>query len=159
MTAVLTDSDGGVSGASWQWGKSSTRAGPLYEHQRRHVSFLHAARGRRRQVPDGGGWATLTGSGPARPPMPCRPTPSNNPNRPPAFPDQDPNTNGIQTAQTRTVNENTAAGANIGAPVAATDQDGGDVLTYSLGGTDGRFLCHRGVVGAVADRSAPGLRD
>ena len=37
---------------------------------------------------------------------------------------------------TRSVAENTAAGTDIGAAVAATDADSGDTLTYSLGGTD-----------------------
>ena len=37
---------------------------------------------------------------------------------------------------TRAVNENTAAGENIGTPVAATDPDSDDTLTYTLGGTD-----------------------
>ncbi len=37
---------------------------------------------------------------------------------------------------TRAVNENTAAGENIGTPVAATDPDSDDILTYTLGGTD-----------------------
>ena len=37
----------------------------------------------------------------------------------------------------RTVAENTAADQDIGAPVAATDPDSGDTLTYTLGGTDG----------------------
>ena len=40
---------------------------------------------------------------------------------------------------TRMVDENTAAGANIGLPVAAMDVDSGDTddtLTYTLGGTD-----------------------
>ena len=32
--------------------------------------------------------------------------------------------------------ENTAAGENIGDPVAATDADAGDTLTYTLGGAD-----------------------
>ena len=36
---------------------------------------------------------------------------------------------------TRSIAENTAAGANIGTPVAATDADN-DTLTYTLGGTD-----------------------
>ena len=36
----------------------------------------------------------------------------------------------------RSIAENTAAGTNIGAPVTATDSDTGDVLTYTLGGTD-----------------------
>ena len=54
-------------------------------------------------------------------------------NTAPMFPDQDPGTEGIQTDQTREVAENTPAGTNIGAPVAATDS--GDVLTYSLDDT------------------------
>ena len=37
---------------------------------------------------------------------------------------------------TRSVAENTAAGENIGDPVAATDADAGDTLAYTLGGTD-----------------------
>ena len=37
---------------------------------------------------------------------------------------------------TRSIAENTPAGTNIGAPVAATDSNSGDVLVYSLGGTD-----------------------
>ena len=37
---------------------------------------------------------------------------------------------------TRTIAENTAAGTNIGNPIAATDADTGDTLTYTLGGTD-----------------------
>ena len=37
---------------------------------------------------------------------------------------------------TRTIPENTASGQNIGSPVAATDQDSGNTLTYTLGGED-----------------------
>ena len=37
---------------------------------------------------------------------------------------------------TREVEENTAADQNIGDPVTATDDDDGDILTYSLSGTD-----------------------
>ena len=55
-------------------------------------------------------------------------------NTDPVFPDQDLNAPGVQTAQTREVAENTAAGRNLGARVAATDP--GDVLTYSLSGAD-----------------------
>ncbi len=43
-------------------------------------------------------------------------------------------TDGAST--TRSIAENTAAGQNIGTPVAATDADSGASLTYSLGGTD-----------------------
>ena len=55
-------------------------------------------------------------------------------NTDPVFPDQDPNTPEVQTEQTREVAENTPAGRNLGARVAASDP--GDVLTYSLSGTN-----------------------
>ena len=48
-------------------------------------------------------------------------------NNPPVFSDSD--------SATRTIEEDTATGTNIGAAVAATDADN-DVLTYSLGGDD-----------------------
>ncbi len=41
---------------------------------------------------------------------------------------------------TRSVAENAPAGQNIGDPVAATDTDSSDTLTYSLGGTDAAFF-------------------
>ena len=37
---------------------------------------------------------------------------------------------------TRSIGEGTQANRNIGAPVSATDEDAGDTLTYTLGGTD-----------------------
>ena len=49
-------------------------------------------------------------------------------NEAPVFPD-------TETGE-RNVPENTAAGVNIGDPVAATDPDADDALTYSLGGAD-----------------------
>ena len=41
------------------------------------------------------------------------------------------------TSATRSVSAAAAAGTNVGGPVAATDADSGDTLTYSLEGTDG----------------------
>ena len=58
----------------------------------------------------------------ASPPGPPGPTP----NRAPAFPG---------SSTTRSVDENSAAGANVGSPVRATDRDR-DTLTYALSGTD-----------------------
>ena len=55
-------------------------------------------------------------------------------NQAPEFPDQDSDTEGLQTAQDRSIAENTAAAQNIGAAVAAMDED--TVLTYALGGPD-----------------------
>ena len=56
----------------------------------------------------------------------------------PVFPDQDMETEGDQTDQKKTVDENTASGQPIDDtnPVAATDPNPGDTLTYTLGGTD-----------------------
>ncbi len=50
------------------------------------------------------------------------------PNNAPTFTDGD--------STTRTVAENTASGVDIGSAVSATDDDDGDTLSYSLGGTD-----------------------
>ena len=55
------------------------------------------------------------------------PTPTPDPNNAPEFADD---------AATRSVDENTAAGMAVGAPVTATDADTDDTLTYTLGGAD-----------------------
>ena len=49
-------------------------------------------------------------------------------NNPPVFSDG--------TSTTRSIAENIATGTDIGSPVSATDADTGDILTYSLSGTD-----------------------
>ena len=49
-------------------------------------------------------------------------------NSAPAFADGD--------STTRSIQENTTAGTNIGLPVSATDDDSGDTLEYTLSGTD-----------------------
>ena len=51
-------------------------------------------------------------------------------------PGNDPPTFTEGSSTTRAVAENTVSGTNIGTAVAATDSDTGDVLTYTLGGTD-----------------------
>ena len=55
-------------------------------------------------------------------------------NEAPKFPDQDDDTEGVQTAQERNIAENTAEAQNIGDAVAAMDEDTN--LTYALGGPD-----------------------
>ena len=67
------------------------------------------------------------------PPPPVPPVPAN---RDPVFSDG--------SSTTRSIDENSASGANVGAPVRATDRDG-DTLTYSLTGTDaGSFTINSG---------------
>ena len=57
-------------------------------------------------------------------------------NAAPTFPDQDPDTPDAQTDQTREIAENSPVGTPVGDPVEAMD-DPRDVLTYTLGGTNG----------------------
>ena len=71
------------------------------------------------------------------PPVTVRaaPAPEPHPNRAPAFPG---------SSTTRSIDENSASGANVGAAVRATDADG-DRLTYSLTETDaGSFTINSG---------------
>ena len=55
---------------------------------------------------------------------------------------------------TRSVAENTAAGANIGSAVAATDADTGDSVTYSLGGTDASSFSIVSTTGQLQTRAS-----
>ena len=57
------------------------------------------------------------------------------------------------TSTTRTIAENTAAGVNIGTPVAATDADN-DTLTYTLGGTDAASFAIDGTTGQLKTQAA-----
>ena len=56
-------------------------------------------------------------------------------NTAPEFTEDDDDSDDVRTT-TRRVASGAAAGRNVGAPVRATDEDTGEVLTYSLGGTD-----------------------
>ena len=72
-------------------------------------------------------------------------------NEPPAF---------GQGPHTRNIAENTTPGQNIGSPVAATDDDNGDSLSYTLGGTDAASFAIDALTGqlktkAPLDHEAP----
>ncbi len=67
------------------------------------------------------------------------------PNSPPVFADGE--------TTTRAVDENTAAGEDIGTPVAATDADG-DTLTYAPGGTDAAHFALDTATGQLQTREA-----
>ena len=75
-------------------------------------------------------------------------------NAAPQFVDQDLNSAGDQSARTsRKVAENTEAGQSIGSPVSANDEDG-DLLIYSLGGTDAAFFGISRNTGQLMTRAA-----
>ncbi len=57
------------------------------------------------------------------------------------------------TSTTRSIAENTAAGVNIGAAIAATDADN-DTLTYTLGGTDAASFSINSSTGQLQTKSA-----
>ena len=56
---------------------------------------------------------------------------------------------------TRSVDENTAGGQDIGAPVSATDLDTGDTLTYILGGTDASSFDIDSLTGQLLTEAVP----
>ena len=59
----------------------------------------------------------------------------------------------------RSVAENTGAGENIGAPVAATDVDTGDTLTYTLGGADAASFDIDAATGQLMTKAALDYED
>ena len=134
ITATLTDPDTGGTTASptWMWLRGSTViVGAItneYTPVSADVGSVLTAKATYRDAEDDETDKTEEG----RSYRPVRSAPSGT--SVPAFPDTDLSTPDVQTAQTRTVAENTPAGRNIGAPVRATDP--GDVLTYSLSGAD-----------------------
>ena len=130
--ADLTDDDGGITNEVWQWERSpngrsgwtaisgaisytySATTNDVGQYLRATVSY-EDNRGSGKEAS-----ATVTGR--IEDSM-DRPTANNAP----SFADA--------TAE-RSVGQGTSAGRNVGAPVRATDEDPGDVLTYSLSGTD-----------------------
>ncbi|MYD17775.1 MAG: hypothetical protein F4W99_11635 [Chloroflexi bacterium] len=127
VTATLTDGDGGVTGQSWQWSRSqdgrsgwspatgsgatTNRYTPTVSDEDSYLRAVVEYTDRR-----GGG---------KRAEAITNPVPSEN--RRPLFPSS-------ETGQ-RTVDENSRAGTNVGAPVAAEDPEN-DRLTYTLTGAD-----------------------
>ena len=127
ITASLTDLDGGVTGTTWQWQKSSTVQGAYsningatsdtYTPADEDVGDYLRATASYTDGHDSGKSAQATTTQAVRA----------GENRPPEF---------SAASDTRSFAENTAAGENIGPPVTATDPDTSDSLTYTLEGTD-----------------------
>ena len=139
LTAAVTDPDGVVSGSDeWQWSRSRSKSGSYPDIEDAEAKTYMPSS-------DDVGYylrATVTykdGEGDGKSAMATsahKVQAINLPNDAPAFPDQDPDTDDVQnTETTRMVGENADAGANVGAPVVAED-DNSDILTYTLGGTN-----------------------
>ena len=138
LIATLTDPDGTVSGTIWVWessadgstgwttlnGASSTVTTSSYTPVAADVGkFLRATA--TYTDPQGSGKSAEAVSANAVQAAPVT-------NSDPEFPSTE--------SGARSVAENTAAGEDIGAPVAATDTDNGDTLTYTLGVNDTEFF-------------------
>ena len=137
VTATLTDIDGAVTGDAWKWAKSLNHGGTytdidgataaMYTPKPDDVNHYLRATATYAD-PQGSDKTEMVIS--ARKVLTPRST-----NTPPVFNDADgdeiPNNDRIA----REVAENTAEGEPVGNRVVATDSEG-DVLTYTLGGTD-----------------------
>ena len=140
LTAVLTDGDGVTADTiKWQWYRGSTKiigategAGTAMSVYTPLESDIRSGLTAKATYMDGQDANNQKMAENSRT-RAVRDVPQGG-NTGPAFPDQDPSTEDIDKAQERKVAENTPAGRNIGAPVRANDQ--GDVLAYSLSGTD-----------------------
>ena len=138
FTATLTDPDGDASGTKWQWAKSSSRNGAYSDIDDAIASSYTPKDG------DIGSYLRVTATytdpeGSDKSAMErsdYKVQAVRGANNAPVFPDQDPDDPGDQsTTAMREVAENTAAGQAIGDPLVAEDDDG-DILTYTLTGTD-----------------------
>ena len=127
LSASLSDPDGAVTSVTWTWESSSdgntwtTIAGATT------ASYTPVATDLGRQLRVTASYTDPLGSGKSAVATLAAVEAALVVNDQPAFAD---------TMTTRSVAENTAASQNIGAPVEATDDDDGDALTYTLGGTD-----------------------
>ena len=128
LTATLSDPDGSVSGVGWQWGHAGGDA--IDGATSSSYTPVAADSGKSLAVSvtytDGHGSgksASAQTANPVQAPAGAADPPAN---RSPVFP---------SAAAERSVAENAPAGAAVGEPVAATDEDD-DPLTYTLGDTD-----------------------
>ena len=149
FSASLDDDDGSVTGEAWQWERSSNRsswqeipdatqrgytatADDVDKYLRATVRYTDLRGGNKKAVAARSVKVDAT-----------RPT---EPNNPPVFTEAPPGTRSIgqgtsvdpriDAPVTRSIGQGTSADRRIGAPVRATDEDPGDVLTYSLSGAD-----------------------
>ena len=130
LTGLVEDPDGFMDERrKLAVGQFRYRRRDLRTHHGRHGRRLHPGRGRRRHLPTGDGQLHRRPRCPGKTAMAVSANMVSMAitNTAPAFP--------AATAE-RMVAENTEAGEDVGGPVAATDDDTGDTLTYTLGGTD-----------------------
>ena len=138
VTATLSDPDGDTTRTRWQWSKSMDKMEWMEIEGARSSGYTPAEADVGYYLramatyydPVGDDAETAEGMSDFM----VEATPAVNAK--PAFPDQDPNTPGVDNEVTLlTVKDGAAAGASIGDPVSATDADN-DPLLYSMGDAD-----------------------
>ena len=143
LTATLSDPDGTTSNVSWQWARGET-TGPFTDVSSGETytpvdddagKFLRATA----SYTDG------HGSGKTAEKVSAVVLAAPVANSAPAL---------SGPIATRSVPENTAAGQNIGAPVAATDADSDDTLTYTLEGGDAKSFAIVATSGQLQTKDA-----
>ena len=126
LTTTFEDGDGGVTGEVWQWARSENgRTGWTNISGATFSSYTPTAADEDFFLRATVTYTDRRGAGKSAEAVTDDPVPSEN--RRPRFPS-------TETGE-RTVPENSRAGADIGAPVAAVDPENG-TLTYALTGTD-----------------------
>ena len=126
LTATLTDPDGVTTSVTWQWARSG--ANGSYSNISSGASYTPVAADVGKFLKTTASYTDPQGSSKSANEVSANAVLAEPPaNSDPVF--------SANTA-TRSVEENTQANRNVGAPVAATDANSGDTLTYSLGGTD-----------------------
>ena len=126
LDATLEDGDGSVSGEQWQWARSENgRTNWINIADETFSSYTPTEDDEDFYLRARVEYADNRGSGKSAEGITTGPVPSEN--RRPTFPDAEDGD--------RTVQENTRAGVNVGAPVAAVDPER-NRLTYTLTGTD-----------------------
>ena len=146
-----TDEDGGVTEVTWQWSKSSfSLTGFVNIPGATEASYTptsgdigHYLRVRASYTDPQGPGKTVSAT--------TSSAVGESPNQAPAFTEA--------LVQYREVDENTPANTPIGEPVTATDPDTGDVLTYSLTGTDASKFSIDPNSGQLSASGGPELRD
>ena len=129
LTATLQDADGNISDKTWGWESAGTQAGTYRDIDgAASAAYTPVAADVDQYLRATATYADGHGSRKSAQVVSAsavREAPVSN--SAPAFPTSE---NGA-----RSVPENTAAGQDIGAPMAAADPDASDTLTYSIGGT------------------------
>ena len=139
ITASVSDPDGSVTGTTWKWFRSSSKSGPWEQIRDATSGDFHTAMDytpqddaeeddRNMYLRAEAAYTDPRSAGKGASVVSDHPVqPAHEDNGAPAF---------SQTAVDRNILENTKSGTNIGSPVMARDPDSGDILQYTLGGTD-----------------------